>query len=314
MKITVFGGSGFLGSHVSDALTAAGNKVTIFDIKKSSYLRPGQKMIIGNILDEKQVSRAVEGADLVYNFAGISDIENASFNPVDTVKYNILGNTFILEACKKFKVKRFVYASSLYVYSKMGSFYRSSKQACELIIENYNEIYNLPYTIIRFGSLYGLRSDQKNFIYRILKQAFTKGKIIREGDGEELREYINVYDAAKASCDIISPDYENQYVVIAGNQQMKVKDLLVMIKEIFNNKIKIEYTKPIDSTHYEISPYTFSPKLAKRIVSRDYLDLGQGILELIKDMYEKLNSHLVIHGLVVKDKPFSKSKGKITTR
>lgn len=310
MKVIIFGGAGFLGSHVADAFSDQGKEVVIFDIKKSAYLKPGQKMILGDILNERQVQKAVEGADVAYNFAGIADIEEASVNPPETIKRNILGNTYILEACRRAKVKRFVYASSLYVYSKMGSFYRSSKQACELIIENYNEIFNLPYTIIRYGSLYGERSDENNFIRRILKQAFTEGKIVRQGDGEELREYINVYDAARASCEVLLPEYKNQYVVIAGNQQMKVKDLLAMVREIFDNKVKIEYTEPVISTHYEISPYTFSPKMAKRIVCRDYLDLGQGILELINKMHRELNSCRIIHGLVVKDKPGAKKKSK----
>ncbi len=309
MRVVIFGGAGFLGSHVADAFTGAGKEVVIFDIKKSAYLMPAQKMITGDILNEKQVFSVVDGADVVYNFAGIADIGNAAKNPVDTGKCNILGNTFILEACKKFKVKRFVYASSLYVYSKMGSFYRSSKQACELIIENYSEVFNLSYTIIRYGSLYGPRADENNFIYRILKQAFTSGKIIRQGDGQELREYISVYDAARASCNILSPEYANQYVIIAGNQQMKVKDLLVMIKEIFDNKIKIEYnTHAVNTSNYEISPYTFSPKLATRIVIRDYIDLGKGILELIKEMYQDLNSSHIVHGLVVNSKPLDSGK------
>ena len=54
MKVTVFGGSGFLGSHVADALTDAGHKVVIFDKEKSAYLRAGQEMIIGDILDDTE--------------------------------------------------------------------------------------------------------------------------------------------------------------------------------------------------------------------------------------------------------------------
>ncbi|MDD2752850.1 MAG: NAD-dependent epimerase/dehydratase family protein, partial [Candidatus Omnitrophica bacterium] len=77
MKITVFGGSGFLGSYVADSLTQRGHDVTIFDLKRSDYLLPKkQKMVVGNILDEKAVSRAVKGADYVYNFAGIADLDD----------------------------------------------------------------------------------------------------------------------------------------------------------------------------------------------------------------------------------------------
>jgi len=290
MKVAIFGGSGFLGSHVADALTEKGHDVLIYDIKASPYLRPKQKMVVGDILDEKKVNETVKGYDIVYNFAGIADILEASVRPLDSVKANILGNSIILEASRKANIKRFIFASSLYVYSKVGSFYRSSKQACELLIESYNEIYGLPYTILRYGSLYGPRADEKNFIYKIVKEALEKKKITREGDGEEIREYIHVHDAARSSVEILDDEFTNQYVMIAGNQQMKVKDLLLMIKEMMDNKIKIEYAKPRHNYHYEITPYVFAPKLAKRIVNRTYLDLGQGILRCIENLHDKLNS------------------------
>src|SRR3972149_11066432 len=263
MKIIVFGGSGFLGSHVADALTDAGYDVTIYDIRPSPYLRNTQKGIIGDIVDSSKVEEAVKNSDVVYNFAGLADINDASQRPLESVKYNILGNSIILEACCKAQVKRFVFASTLYVYSKAGSFYRSTKQACELLIENYHEIFGLPYTILRYGSPYGPRADDNNFIHRIIKQALTEQKIIRNGDGEEIREYIHAYDAAKGSVEILSDDFINQYVIITGNQQMKVKDLLLMIKEMLDNKIDIEYKSTTAKYHYEITPYTFAPKIAK---------------------------------------------------
>jgi len=289
MKVIVFGGSGFLGSHVADALSNAGHDVLIFDCKESPYRGAGQRMFIGDILDEKAVNKAVKGCEAVYNFSGISDIEEAAQKPLESVKLNILGNTLILEACRENKIKRFVYASSLYVYSKTGSIYRSTKQACELLIENYNEIFKIPYTILRYGSLYGPRTDERNFIYKILKQALVDGKITRQGDGEEIREYIHVADAAKGSVEILSPEFENQYVIITGNQQMRVKDLLLMVNEMLGNKIKIEYVPAQNDSHYEITPYSFSPKLAKRLISKTYLDLGQGIMDCIYRIHNETN-------------------------
>ncbi|GAH83439.1 unnamed protein product, partial [marine sediment metagenome] len=176
-------------------------------------------MIVGNILDRKVVEEAVRGCDVVYNFAGVADIEEAHKKPIETVESNILGNTTILEACRLKQVKRFVFASTVYVYSDAGSFYRSSKQACELITENYNEVFGLPYTILRYSSLYGPRADERNWVRQILKQAITESKITRYGDGEEIREYIHVEDAAQCSVRILSKEYENQRIIIAGHQQ-----------------------------------------------------------------------------------------------
>jgi len=301
MKVIVFGGSGFLGSHVSEVLSEAGHEVIIYDLKPSPYLKPPQAMIVGDVLDETKVAKAVRGCDVVYNFAGIADIDEASQKPLEGVRSNILGNSVILEACRETGVKRFVFASSLYVYSKTGSFYRSAKQACELITENYNEVFGLPYTILRYGSLYGPRADERNFIYKVIKDALRDKKIIRKGDGEELREYIHVYDAAKISVDILSNEFANQYVIVTGSQKMKVKDLLFMIREMLGSKLEIEYTSPTASDHYEITPYSFAPKMAKRIISRTYLDLGQGILKCIEGIYKELNPSPSYDGLTVKE-------------
>lgn len=287
MKIIVFGGAGFLGSHVADALTEKEHEVVIFDLKKSPYLKKGQISIVGDITNQKMVENSMKGCDVAYNFAGITDLGKARINPLETVKNNILGNTTLLEACRKYGVKRFIFASTLYVYSKTGSFYRSSKQACELLIENYHEIYGLDFTILRYGSLYGPRADENNWIYRILKQALMEKKIIRHGDGKELREYIHVYDAARLSVDILSREYKNQHVIISGNQQIKIKDLLIMIKEILNNKIELKFCPVVNVEHYEITPYNFNPKLAKRIQGNHYVDLGQGILDLIAEIHKE---------------------------
>ncbi len=286
-KAIVFGGSGFIGSHVADALTNEGFKVTIFDIKKSSYINKDQKFIQGNILDKKQVERAIGDNDIVYNFAGEVDINESLKKPLETIELNVMGNAFILEACKKQKVKRFIFASTIYVYSDSGGFYRSSKQACELFIEEYHKHFSLDFTILRFGSLYGPRSDQKNWLHSAIKESLEKQTITRKGDGEELREYVHVYDAARLSVKILDKEFKNEYVMITGNQQIRIKDIMEMIKEMLNKKVNLKFVSIDKKQHYEITPYNFSPKLAKKIVSHHYIDLGQGILDLINHIYKE---------------------------
>lgn len=287
-KVIIFGGAGFLGSHVADNLTERGYEVVIFDLKKSPYLKEGQTSIVGDIADQKAVEEVIKGCRVVYNFAGVADLEEANTKPLDSVYYNIFGNTVLLEAARKNNVERFIFASTLHVYSKVGSFYRSSKQACELLIEDYQELYGLNYTILRFGSLYGPRSEDKNWIYRSIKQAISQGKITRPGDGEEIREYIHVYDAARLSVDILSEEYKNQHVIISGNQSIKVRDCMNMIREMLDNKVELEYLPDASMAgHYKITPYNFTPKLAKRIQSAHYIDLGQGLLDLMDKIHHE---------------------------
>lgn len=287
-KAIVFGGAGFVGSHVADALTDKGYDVAIFDLSDSPYKKPNQLMIIGDILEQEKVREAIKGCDFVYHFAGIADIHEAQARPIDTVKHNILGTAHILDGCREFNAKRFIFASTVYVYSEQGSFYRSSKQASELLIENYQKVYNVNYSILRFGSLYGRRANNFNFMRTIIRQALLEGKIQRKGDGEEIRDYINVLDAAKACVEILSPEFENSYIMITGSQTIKIKDLLKMINEILNNKIKIEYLNERIEEHYEITPYSFRPRVAKKYTSQYQHDLGQGILDCIYDLYKEI--------------------------
>jgi UDP-glucose 4-epimerase len=120
VKAIVFGGSGFLGSHVADCLTARGYTVTIFDVNLSPYLLPEQTMLEGDILDEEAVHAAIAGQDVVYNFAGIADLDDATTKPKLTVQLNVQGNLNIMEGCLRTPVRRFVYASTIYVYSQKG--------------------------------------------------------------------------------------------------------------------------------------------------------------------------------------------------
>lgn len=301
-NVLVIGGAGFLGSHIADALSDSGHAVTVFDIVESKYLQTDQKMIVGNILNEDELFQATESMDYVYNIAGIADIDECHERPIDTVKYNILGNAYIIEACVKNKVKKYLFASSAYVYSDAGSFYRISKQSSELLIEGYHEQFGLTYTILRFGSLYGERSDRRNSIYRMIEEALEKHSINYRGDGTEKREFIHVKDAAQLSVEALNTKYDNQNLILTGNSAIDYKDLLDMINEIFHNKIKLKYLPKKSETHYKLSPYSFNPKLGKKLSNNPHIDLGQGILNLINETHNKLHPELKEKfGLLIKD-------------
>lgn len=302
MKVTVFGGAGFLGSHVCDKLSDAGHEVTIFDLVQSRWLRPDQKIILGDILDESAVEASVQNADAVFNFAGIADIGEANERPLDTVRFNVVGNTVILEACRKAGVKRYIFASTVYVYSKSGSFYRCSKQACETFIENYYDNYGLEYTILRYGSLYGPRADEKNAIYRFVSQAMKEKKISYFGGPQSLREYIHVEDAAQCSVEILKPEYANQSIVLTGHQPMTVENLFKMVSEMLGEEIAFEYDRDRNNAHYEVTPYSFNPKVGKKLAPPLHMDLGQGILKVMEEVYEQNHPDLhKINGLIMKE-------------
>lgn len=291
MKAVVIGGSGFLGSHVADELTRRGCSVTIFDRERSSYLNEDQRMVIGDLLDAEQVNEAVKKQDVVYNFAGIADLDDATTKPLETVNLNIMGNINAMDAAVRHGVKRFVYASSIYVYSEKGGFYRCSKQASETYLEEYSRRWDLPYTVLRYGTLYGTRSDERNSVHRYLKSALEDQRIICSNP-EEMREYINVRDAAALSVDVIENEqYKNQHIILTGHYNLKVSTMLMMVREILNDKVSIEVVeKSAPQDHYRFTPYSYAPKIGKKLVSNYYTDMGQGLLECLDEIAQKLKN------------------------
>ncbi|MDC1060523.1 NAD(P)-dependent oxidoreductase, partial [Alphaproteobacteria bacterium] len=259
-KILITGGSGFLGSHLSDILSENGYKVIIYDINNSKYIKKNQKFIKGDLSNKEKLIKDLKDVHAVYHFASIADIYKANQNPHNALNANIICTNNLLEACIKNKIKQFIFASSIYVYSKYGGIYRITKQTCESLIEHYAERYSLNFTILRFGSLYGTRANNFNWMSKILREAITKKILHRNGTGEELREYINVKDAANFCSSIMLNKYFNKHIMVTGNQVVKIKDLLKIINEIFDNKLKIKIIKKRLDDHYENTPYSYMPK------------------------------------------------------
>ena len=287
-KVCVVGGSGFLGSHVSDKHSDAGYQVIIYDRFVSLWARSEQQMIVGDVLDELMLNKAINGCEAVYNFAAIADLDEAIDKPLETVKVNILGNTMVLEACRRHGVKRYIYASTVYVHSREGGFYRCSKHASEQFVEEYQHRYGLDFTVLRYGSLYGPRSGQHNGLWRIVKKAMETNRVSYEGSPEAMREYIHVEDAARASVVALGDEFCNKHVVLTGQEPMRVMDLLKMLAEILGLPQEVEFIETGHPGHYIRTPYAYQTRLGRKYVLPLHVDLGQGLLELIGEIQKEL--------------------------
>lgn len=285
-KVCVLGGAGFLGSHVCDQLSAAGYEVHIYDRQTSPWRREDQHMIEADINDEEALAVAIAGSEAVYNFAAIADLDEAIDKPIETIKINVLGNARILEACRRHAVKRYVYASTVYVHSREGGFYRCSKHAAEQFVEEYQRRYGLDFTVLRYGSLYGPRSNINNGLWRIVKKAVEERKVSYEGSPEAMREYIHVSDAARASVVALNEDFRNQYVVLTGLEQVRVADLLKMLAEIMGVSQDVEFIETHKDGHYTRTPYAYQTQIGRKYVPPMHVDLGQGLLQLIEEISE----------------------------
>jgi UDP-glucose 4-epimerase len=272
-----------LGSYVVEELVERGRKGRSADLREFPQGVKFGDYVFCDLNNNDSLAEVIPvETDVVYNFAGMSDLDEALNQPLLTMELNILGNLHILETCRKHKVRHFVYASSAYACSESGSFYGISKLSSEKIVEEYQNRYGLDFTIIRYGSLYGERADHRNGVYRLLRQALEKGEILHRGDGEEVREYIHAKDAAKLSVDILmSKEFQNRHVLITGLELLKQKNLLKMIQEMCPNQVSVKMTEKHYTGHYEVTPYSFRPMVARKLVANPFIDLGQGLVATI---------------------------------
>jgi UDP-glucose 4-epimerase len=194
-----------------------------------------------------------------------------------------------LEAARLAGARRFVFASTIYVYSESGSFYRASKQAAERFIETYHERYGLEYSILRYGSLYGRRADARNGIYRMLYEALQQHSITYHGSGEAIREYIHVEDAARMSVQVLAPEFANRHLILTGQERLHIKDVMTMISEIMPWKVDLRFDEARAGHHYEVTPYAYQPRIGRKLVLNEHVDLGQGLLDCLQDIHQSMH-------------------------
>tara|TARA_Y100000590_G_scaffold425398_1_gene533342 strand:- start:1650 stop:2516 length:867 start_codon:yes stop_codon:yes gene_type:complete len=253
-KILVFGSSGFLGNHLVKSLYKD-NKVIQFDTKPPQRKYEGTSFIRGSILDKALVINAMEDIDVVYHFAALTDLDTVNNDPAPAIEINIAGTSNILDACVEKNIERLIFSSSVYVYSKSGGVYKSTKQACELLIKDYDKMYDLNYTILQLGSVYGPNSSKKNLITRFIIEALEKGEIKHFGTGDEIRKYIFVDDVIKAAIGSIKKKYNKQKLIVIGNEPVSIYELMNQIITLLGSDINKIFDNKNYNIHYKSSPF-----------------------------------------------------------
>ncbi len=284
-RVLVTGGSGFLGSHIADVLLNRGHEVVIYD--QSAPDSSDRTFVQGDIRDLAALRSAMSDCDGVFHCAAIADLEQARTAPRTAVEVNILGTLGVLETAAEVGARRFMHASSVYVFSKGGSVYRTTKQAAENLIQDLAAQFELDATILRFGSLYGPRADANNAILRLVTQAVTEQRIDFWGDGTEVREYIHIADAAELAVDAMDPKYVGQALHVTGRERLSTLELVEMINEMLGGELEIQLRDTPFEGRYRLTPYSYETVTARRIVRDTYIDLGLGLLETIRDVSQE---------------------------
>ena len=254
-RIGITGGSGFIGSCVADRMTTAGSDVVVLDT------RPPQRSDVAyqhvDVLDLAEVVQATRDLDTVFHLAGMSDASDALARPVSAVQVNVAGTANVFEASRRNEVRRTVLASTAWVYAgahgdapideevpfhlpSAGHIYTSSKITEELIAHNYCELYGTPFTILRYGDVYGPGMSENFVIPRFVRQALEGETNTVNADGSQFRNYVYVDDLADAHLAALSGDAENEVFNLKGPEPITIRRIAEEVRGLLGAPFTIE--------------------------------------------------------------------------
>jgi len=256
-KVVVTGGSGFIGSHVVDALMDAGHQVVVIDHRVRPH-RDDVGFEDVDLMDMSSVVAATRGAEHIFHLAAVSNVNYAYKYPVYTVGLNVLGTAHVLEAARTNKARRVYLASTVWVYNGSpngepldesvpfylngaGHIYTSSKMACEMVFHNYSQLYNVPFTILRLGIPYGPRMREELLIPTFIKKALAGQSLTVAGRGSQYRNFIYVGDLAKAHVLAMKAVASNQTYNLEGLRKVTVLEVAEGIRAAIGDHVKIEF-------------------------------------------------------------------------
>ena len=282
LKVLITGGSGFLGSHIANELNRRGHETLIFDTRTPD--RDGHHFVRGDVRDYESLLLSLSGCSAIFHCAALADLDTCRQEPEMAVQVNVLGTLNALKAAAESGVKRFMHASSVYVFSRSGSIYKTTKLAAENVLTDLAQDLQLQTTILRFGSLYGPGADSGNAILRIVRQAVLDKKIDFWGDGREVREYIHIRDAAGLAVDALEEKYSGSSLHIAGRERITTREVLEVVNEMLGGNISIVmHDEPFEG-RYRLTPYSIDFETTQRLTGESYVDLGLGLMEVIESV------------------------------
>lgn len=261
MNIVVTGGAGFIGSNFVfhmlkkypdyrivciDALTYAGNLSTLAPVMDN----PNFRFVKLDICDRVGVDKLFEEEkpDIIVNFAAESHVDRSIENPEIFLQTNIIGTAVLMDACRKYGIKRYHQVSTDEVYGDLpldrpdlffhedtpihtSSPYSTSKASADLLVMAYHRTYGLPVTISRCSNNYGPYQFPEKLIPLMIANALADKPLPVYGEGLNVRDWLYVEDHCKAIDLIIHNGTVGEVYNIGGHNEMKNIDIVKLICE-----------------------------------------------------------------------------------
>ena len=310
MKFLVTGGAGFIGSNFMhyevkkyqedkfvclDALTYAGNYNNIKDLESYDNF----KFVHGDITDREFIEKLFleEKFDIVINFAAESHVDNSIKNPSIFLTTNIIGTSVLMDACRKYGIKRYHQVSTDEVYGDLpldrpdllftestplhtSSPYSSSKASADLLVMAYHRTYGLPVTISRCSNNYGPYQFPEKLIPLVISKALKNEKIPVYGTGENVRDWIHVIDHNIGVDKIVREGKDGEVYNLGGHSE---RSNLEVVKTILKQMGKSEelITFVADRKGHDLRYAIDSTKVEKELGWNRTYTFDEGIKETV---------------------------------
>lgn len=267
MQILITGGAGFIGSHLTERLLGDGMAVRVLDnlsTGKRANLPDADRLdfIEGDIRKATDVARAAQGVEAIVHLAAVASVQASVDDPVGTHQSNLVGTLHLLEAARRYGVKRFIYASSAAVYGDTAilpvsensrlmplSPYATDKLAGEHYLDFYARKFGLRGTAFRFFNIYGPRQDPSSpysGVISIFSERAGRGAPVTIfGDGRQTRDFVFVGDLVH----ILTKALDNETAVgqvinIGRGIECSLLDLLSELERITGRRIERHHEPP----------------------------------------------------------------------
>ena len=299
-NILITGGAGFIGSNLVNYFLKKKIKTTVID---DLSIGSKKNLKLANISFYKKDIIKIDQIPINKRFDALIHLAAKAEILITKEKENIYSNSniFGLQSVLNFaasrKIKKFIFASSASIYGNTGNkkvneetksnpkhFYAYSKYLGEEMVKEYCKINAINFTILRYGSLYGLRTNRSNGVFKIIMDALENKKLQYVGSKQTVRKYIHVIDAAKANVNLMSSKYKNKYVNIVGDKSYKVTELLDIVSKSLKISGKVNFLNAKMMGHYIKSPKLFRLRTGINYRLKKYTKFKHGVNYLINNM------------------------------
>ncbi len=285
-SICITGGAGFIGSHVVEKLLSAGHTITVIDNFNNFYdpsikrknIEPfltndNFKLFETDIRNSNEIDRifSENKFDELIHLAAMAGVRPSIENPVLYNDINLIGTMNLLEACRKNKIRKLIFASSSSVYgnNKKVPFsesdpvdnpispYASTKKSGELMVYTYHHLYNIKSACLRFFTVYGPKQRPEMAIHLFTDRIYNGKEIKMFGDGSSKRDYTFVEDIVDGILSCRTAEYGYEVFNLGRSDTIKLSELIKKIENKLGKKAKSKRIKQqpgdVDQTYADIS-------------------------------------------------------------